>query len=225
MVLWLTEHRPPSLKVQKRFGLADFVEFACRFRREGDVCERTGGVRAFTSTFRKRDCVMITMSIGEMGDNFTDGGAIDGASRTGYGFTVGTVAQLIAQGPSQPCAGCTLAPTTSDGGRTMPRKDGLFSQRGWVVLCGRHLQARRDEASSFTASTTAPVPMPTPAVSRASRAQQSVVSISTRWKRQVKKQQRRQQKRAFNRTSTAATGDSPTGALPCETAAALACQG
>ena len=165
------------------------------------------------------------MSVGVSGDDFTDGGAIDGASRTGYGFTVGTVAQLIAQGPSQPCAGCTLAPTTSDGGRTMPRKDGLFSQRGWVVLCGRHLQARRDEASSFTASTTAPVPMPTPAVSRASRAQQSVVSISARWKRQVKKQQRRQQKRSFNRTSTAATGDSPTGALPCETAAAIACQG
>ena len=193
------------------------MNFACRNRSTlrgfgwcRASCERRIGVFVGVG-WQQKGSVPNTMAV-----------PFDGAS-TGYGFTVGTGAQLIAQGPSQPCAGCKLAPTTSDGGRTMPRKDGLFSQRGWVVLCGRHFQARRDEASSFTASTTAPVPMPTPAVSRASRAQLSVVSITARWKRQVKKQQRRQQKR--DRTSTAATGDSPTGALPCETAAAIACQG
>ena len=197
------------------------MNFACRNRSTlrgfgwcRASCERRIGVFVGVG-WQQKGSVPNTMAV-----------PFDGAS-TGYGFTVGTVAQLIAQGPSQPCAGCKLAPTTSDGGRTMPRKDGLFSQRGWVVLCGRHLQARRDEASSFAASTTAPVPMPTLArpqtVSRASRAQQPVVSISSRWKRQVKKQQRRQQKR--DRTSAAATGDSPTGALLCETTAAIACQG
>ena len=122
------------------------------------------------------------------------------SSSSGYSgrVTVGTAADLIARGPPQACAGCTLA-TLDQGSTPMPQKnDGLFFQRGWVGLCSTHNNfARSQEAKSYAcpAPSTIPVkPRPLPTLPQAQ--QPTVVSISERWRRQMRKQRKRVRKQA-----------------------------
>jgi len=146
-------------------------------------------------------------SVAEVGNNSVGGrraSADDGGSaRSGFSFTVGTAAELIARGPPQPCAGCTR--TSFDQGPYVPRMDGLFFQRGWSVLCSTHEAiARSEEPRSYTA----PFPdlLPTPARVR----QPTVVSISERWRlqQQMKKRKAKRQ-RQLKETASHASATAP----------------
>ena len=117
----------------------------------------------------------------------------DGSGRSGRNMTVGTAAELIARGPPQPCAGCTR--TNFDQGSKVPRMDGgLFFQRGWVVLCSAHqaldaLPPAAPAPAMVPASSARPISFSLPALS--SSQQQPVISISVRWRQQIKKQRKK----------------------------------
>ena len=110
----------------------------------------------------------------------------------GYGFTVGTAAELVAGGPPQPCAGCVLVRNST----APPKPSGLFSQRGWVTLCPAHtLSARSEDYIGVPAPRPPPPRVQQPLA--ASRARPSVVSMTARFSQLAKKQQlktKRQQK-------------------------------
>ena len=135
-------------------------------------------------------------------------GGGNGTGRSGYSVTVGTVADLIAQGPAQSCAGCTRVAV--DPTSRMPQNDGLFSRKGWVVLCSVHKAAAQSQpnrtvtASVSEVSRSFKAPAPT-----LSRGQQPVTSISARFasRQQMKRQKMTRRKQARNpagRTGVAA---------------------
>ena len=141
---------------------------------------------------------------------------------------VGTVAELLAQGPAPPCAACTLATTDRSciaigSGPTPPQTDGLFFQRGWTVFCSTHKALAR--SSGEARSSSAPLPrQPKP-----SQARPQVTSISERWRQQTslkKKQKKKKQMKSIAiRANSAALGganeDSPScagcGSVPATT--------
>jgi hypothetical protein len=118
--------------------------------------------------------------------------AMASSPSSGYGFTVGTAAELVAGGPPQPCAGCVLVRNST----APPKPPGLFSQRGWVTLCPAHtLSARSEDYIGVPAPRPPPPRVQQPLV--AARARPSVVSMTARFSQLAKKQQlktKRQQK-------------------------------
>ena len=127
------------------------------------------------------------------------GRAKDGASSSGYGHTVGTVAQLIAQGPQQASDCCTRL--------------AFGTKQGWLVLCSAHrsLQQRERARSvvprkppdpSLPTVTRWPAAQPVATTSTRWPAAQPVAttSISARWRQKIKKQ------RMDRRRCTASSG-------------------
>ena len=116
------------------------------------------------------------------------------SDQPGASVRVGTVAELIAQGPAPPCAGCTRAQANFEPGAKIPQMDGLFSQasRGWVILCNTHKCLVRDqETLSYSA------PQVVPHKSYRAVQQPVVTSISERWKKQQMKKTRQTKKKGY----------------------------
>ena len=114
------------------------------------------------------------------------GRAKDGASSSDY--TVGTAAQLIAQGAQQASACCTRLT--------------FGTKQGWVVLCSAHMSLQRSEQARSVVPRKPPDP-PLPTVARWPAAQPlATTSISARWRhrQQIKKQ------RMKRRRCTASSG-------------------
>ena len=102
------------------------------------------------------------------------GRAKDGASSSGYGHTVGTVAQLIAQGPQQASACCTRLT--------------FGTKQGWLVLCSAHRSLQQSEQARSVVPRKPPDPS-LPTVTRWPAAQPvATTSISARWRQKIKKQ-------------------------------------
>ena len=114
------------------------------------------------------------------------GRAKDGASSSGYGHTVGTVAQLIAQGPQQASACCTRLT--------------FGTKQGWLVLCSAHRSLQQSEQARSVVPRKPPDPS-LPTVTRWPAAQPvATTSISARWRQKIKKQ------RLDRRRCTASSG-------------------
>ena len=101
-----------------------------------------------------------------------------------YSATAGTAAELIARGPQQPNVCCTRVAFNQG------------SKRGWVVLCNMHAAVQRSEEAR---NLSVPLPM-----TMRSPLQQppASVSISARWRQQIKKKKRAKRTSAFARGST-----------------------
>ena len=127
------------------------------------------------------------------------GRAKDGASSSDYGHTVGTVAQLIAQGPQQASDCCTRL--------------AFGTKQGWLVLCSAHRSLQQSEQArsvvprkppdpSLPTVTRWPAAQPVATTSTRWPAAQPVAttSISARWRQKIKKQ------RMDRRRCTASSG-------------------